>query len=120
MKIMSEFAVALLVVMQLISVPIAHADNGQTEGLLRGLLDPYKFFIQRIELPPDEDAGVHDHDGHEIIYVLEGSVTLHVGQTVRTLKTGEVFHVTPGTVMGVGNPNKETASRVLVFYLTEK
>src|SRR6185436_10282075 len=44
------------------------------------------------EIPPGGASGKHTQSGNEIVYVLEGSITLEVdGKPAQTLKAGEAF-----------------------------
>jgi quercetin dioxygenase-like cupin family protein len=71
------------------------------------------------EIPANTNAGRHRHNGIEIGYVLEGSITLeHEGQPTRTLKAGEAFKNDPGVHDAKNTSGKPV--KILAVYLVEK
>jgi quercetin dioxygenase-like cupin family protein len=72
------------------------------------------------EFQPGAAAGRHTHPGEEIGYILEGQVWLEQdGKIPVTLKAGQTFLITPGTVHNATNTGSGTA-RVVATYLVEK
>jgi quercetin dioxygenase-like cupin family protein len=98
----------------------AQGDENKAERLLRSELDGHKLFVQRIELPPGGTSAAHGHDGHEIVYLLEGAITVVLDGQTASYRSGQLFHVTPGTVMSASNPSQTGPTRLLVFYLVEQ
>jgi quercetin dioxygenase-like cupin family protein len=77
--------------------------------------------MQTVEIGPGGVVPWHTHpDGHEISYVIEGTLALEAdGQAKRTLKTGEGFHIQPGTPHSAKNEGSEK-TRILVVRLNQK
>jgi quercetin dioxygenase-like cupin family protein len=72
------------------------------------------------ELPPGAASGNHLQRGNEIVYILEGSVTLEVkGKPPATLKAGEAFHTGPGEVHNVKNASATAPGKALAFYVAK-
>src|ERR1700674_62701 len=70
------------------------------------------------ELPPGAASGNHTQAGNEIVYILDGSVTLEVkGKPPVTLKAGEAFHTGPGEVHNVKNASATAPGKALAFYV---
>lgn len=73
------------------------------------------------ELPPGAESGKHTQSGNEIVYILEGSVTLEVqGKDAVTLKAGEAFQTAAGEVHNVKNASAEAPGKALAFYIAKK
>jgi quercetin dioxygenase-like cupin family protein len=70
---------------------------------------------------PGAVGGKHYHPGHELAYVLEGSLILEVeGKPPATFKAGETFHIPPKVVHSGKNASTTAPYKVLVFGLFEK
>ena len=73
------------------------------------------------ELVPGGVAGKHYHPGPELLYILEGSLTLeHDGQSPVTLKGGESAHIPAKHIHNAKNASATGPSKVLVFLVGEK
>jgi quercetin dioxygenase-like cupin family protein len=73
------------------------------------------------ELIPGGVAGRHYHPGPELLYILEGSLTLeHDGQSPVTLKAGESAHIPAKHIHNAKNASATGPSKVLVFLVGEK
>jgi len=73
------------------------------------------------ELPPGGESGKHTQAGNEIVYVLDGSITLEVqGKPPVTLKTGESFQTVAGEVHNVKNASATAPGKALAFYIGKK
>jgi quercetin dioxygenase-like cupin family protein len=74
-----------------------------------------------VELVPGGVAGRHYHPGPELLYVLEGALTLeHDGQSPVTLKAGESAHIPAKHIHNAKNASATWPSKVLVFLVGEK
>jgi quercetin dioxygenase-like cupin family protein len=72
------------------------------------------------ELPPGAASGNHTQAGNEIVYILDGAVTLEVkGKPPATLKAGEAFHTGPGEVHNVKNASATAPGKALAFYVAK-
>jgi quercetin dioxygenase-like cupin family protein len=72
----------------------------------------------RVEVPPGWIGGKHYHQGHVIVYVLEGAMRFELaGQAPITVGAGEVFHERPGEVMRARNVRADTELKFMVFQL---
>ena len=73
------------------------------------------------ELPPGGASGKHTQSGNEIVYVLDGSITLEVqGKPAVTLKAGEAFQTVAGEVHNVKNASATAPGKALAFYIAKK
>jgi len=73
------------------------------------------------EVPPGGESGKHTQTGNEIVYVLDGSITLEVqGKPAVTLKTGESFQTVAGEVHNVKNASASAPAKALAFYIAKK
>jgi quercetin dioxygenase-like cupin family protein len=73
------------------------------------------------ELPPGGESGKHTQSGNEVVYILEGSVTLELeGKPAQTVKTGEAFTTAAGEVHNVRNASKSAPGKALAFYIAKK
>lgn len=73
------------------------------------------------ELPAGAESGKHTQSGNEIVYILQGSVTVEVqGKPPVTLKTGEAFQTVAGEVHNVKNASASAAGKALAFYIAKK
>lgn len=73
------------------------------------------------EVPPGKESGKHTQSGNEIVYILDGSVTLEVqGKPSKTLKAGEAFTTGPGQVHNVKNASASAPAKALAFYVAKK
>lgn len=76
--------------------------------------------VQRV-LPPGAESGKHTQSGNEIVYVLEGSVTLEVeGKSAVNLKPGEAFSTVAAEVHNVKNASSSEPAKALAFYVAKK
>ena len=73
------------------------------------------------EIPPGGASGKHTQAGNEVVYILEGSVTLEVdGKPAQTLKAGEAFTTAKGDVHNVKNASTTAPAKALAFYIAKK
>ena len=73
------------------------------------------------ELPPGGESGKHMQGGNEIVYVLEGAVTVEVqGKAAVTAKAGEAFQTSAGEIHNVKNASATATGKALVFYVAKK
>jgi quercetin dioxygenase-like cupin family protein len=73
------------------------------------------------EVPPGKESGKHTQSGTEIVYILDGSVTLEVaGKPPQTFKAGEAFTTTAGQVHNVKNASDSAPTKALAFYIAKK
>jgi uncharacterized cupin superfamily protein/lambda repressor-like predicted transcriptional regulator len=59
----------------------------------------------------------YHHEGEEFVYVLNGSLTIKVGQKISHLKKGQSIHFNSALHHQLSNPSKETAELLVVIYL---
>ena len=77
--------------------------------------------MYRADIIPGGVAGKHFHPGPELVYVLEGSLTLELdGQAPLTLKAGESAHIPAKHIHNARNPSTTAPARVLVVLIGEK
>ncbi len=78
--------------------------------------------LQLVEFAPRGASGKHYHNGQEVVYVLDGALTLErEGMPPLTLKTGEsVFVGMPRHVHEGKNASATSPVKVIVFRVHEK
>jgi quercetin dioxygenase-like cupin family protein len=75
-----------------------------------------------VEYQPGGESGIHRHNAHVFVYVLEGSVVMQVqGAKQITLGPGETFYETPDDIHVVSrNASKTERAKLLVFFVKDK
>ncbi len=74
-----------------------------------------------VELAPGAVGEKHFHPGHEIVYMLEGSLILEVeGKEPATYKAGDTFDIPREVVHSGKNTSTTAGAKALVFALFEK
>jgi transcriptional regulator with XRE-family HTH domain len=73
----------------------------------------------RVTIHPDtEHKGVeYHHEGEEFIYVLDGGLTISVGQNTSTLKKGQSISFDSSLSHKLSNPTSEKAELLVVIYV---
>lgn len=73
----------------------------------------------RVTIDPEtEHKGVeYHHEGEEFIYLLNGGLTIQVGQNISTLKRGGSIHFNSSLHHKLSNPTKEKAELLVVIYV---
>lgn len=73
------------------------------------------------ELPPGAESGKHTQSEDEVVYVLDGSITVEIqGKAPLTLKAGQAFHTAAGQVHNVKNASATAPGKALAFYIVKK
>jgi len=68
--------------------------------------------------PVTEHKGVeYHHEGEEFVYVLDGGLTIQVGQNITSLKKGGSIHFNSSLHHKLSNPTKEKAELLVVIYV---
>jgi quercetin dioxygenase-like cupin family protein len=75
-----------------------------------------------VAYPPGAKDVVHRHNGHEFVYVLEGSVVMQVkGKPEQHLSAGQTFYEGPDDIHIVGrNASSTKPAKFLVFFVKDK
>jgi quercetin dioxygenase-like cupin family protein len=77
--------------------------------------------LYRAEAVPGGVAGKHYHPGPELIYILEGTMTVEPdGHPPMTLKEGESAYIAPKHIHNAKNASPTAPLKVLVFLVGEK
>ncbi len=77
--------------------------------------------VLEVEFAPGAVGGKHFHPGHEIVYMLEGSITLEVeGKPPATYKAGDTFDIPREVVHSGKNASTTDRAKALVIGLFEK
>jgi quercetin dioxygenase-like cupin family protein len=120
------FALAMIIAVSLMSSQVVSAQDPLKMGtiLQRTELASAKgmegILVLR-EVPAGGESGKHTQKGNEIVYVLEGSITVEIqGKPALTLKTGEAFTTGPGEVHNVKNASATEGAKALAFYIAKK
>lgn len=71
--------------------------------------------VMEMTLPPRMGPPPHTHAGGEIVYVLEGSITYHLGTEAIEGMPGSIFHIAEGT-LEYFEPTGTPQTRLLVTY----
>lgn len=109
----------------LILATSAHAaETAVVQPLMKKVLEevPGKEMLMiTVDYPPGYASGVHRHDAHSFIYVLEGSVVMQVrGGKEVTLKEGQTFYEGPDDVHTVGRNASATKPAKLLVVSAEE
>src|SRR5208283_1196754 len=68
--------------------------------------------------PVTEHKGVeYHHEGEEFVYVLDGGLTIQVGQNITSLKKGGSIHFNSALHHKLSNPTREKAELLVVIYV---
>ena len=75
-----------------------------------------------VEYPPGSSDSIHRHNAHTFVYVLEGSIVMHVrGGKEVTLAPGQSFYEGPNDVHVVGrNASQTKPAKFVVFFVKDK
>jgi quercetin dioxygenase-like cupin family protein len=118
---------ALVLIGAVIGMAADHLAFAQQPGIKRTELlrsdvpgdSKYEAVMAVAEIAPGAMAGRHKHNGIELGYVLQGSISLeHEGEATRELKAGEGFKNSAG-VHTARNTGKEPV-KILAIYIVEK
>jgi quercetin dioxygenase-like cupin family protein len=71
--------------------------------------------VVEMTMPPGMGPPPHSHPGSESVYVLEGTLRYHIGETVHEGGPGSVFHV-PAGIIEHFEPTGDKPLRVLATY----
>jgi quercetin dioxygenase-like cupin family protein len=118
---MKKFILSLFVVC--LAAAATHAQNVST--LLRKKLPeaPGKEIqVVAINYAPGAVDGIHRHDAHAVVYVLEGEVEMQVrGGTLQRLGPGQIFYESPEDVHTVcRNASKTKPAKFVVFLRADR
>jgi quercetin dioxygenase-like cupin family protein len=106
-----------------------HVLNAQPEPVKRTMLlktdltgiEGKEGLVYIIEVAPGATVPKHYHPGHELAYLLEGSVTLEVeGKPAMTLKAGDTNHIPSKVVHSGTNASTTAPAKFVVFGRYEK
>lgn len=79
---------------------------------------PYSLGLRSVTVQPNGRTAAHKHGGREVIFMLDGSVELHIlGAPVRTLKKGEGVTIEADTPLQAFNKGT-TPAKFLAFFVT--
>jgi quercetin dioxygenase-like cupin family protein len=75
-----------------------------------------------VEYPLGSSDPIHRHNAHAFVYVLEGSIVMHVrGGMETTLTPGQTFYEGPNDVHVVGrNLSQSKPAKFVVFFVKDK
>ena len=106
--------------------PMAHAQQKPTvQSLLQTDLQGIpgqETILEVLTIPPGGATPRHIHpDGHEIVYVLEGTTNAEIdGRETRNYGVGEVLHVPPNIPHVGRNASKTEPLKVLIIRIKDK
>lgn len=84
-------------------------------------LEGKKMLAWRAEVAPAGQSAWHKHPYDEFVYVLDGSLSMHLGDDAPViLQREQSFRVPANTVHMASNQSESDVARVLVFGLTAK
>ncbi len=105
---------------RLLAAPPSFSETPLLRTELAGI-DKYELIVSRLETTPGWSHGRHYHQGHEIVYVLEGIGALAVeGQPEQRLQPGTVAHIAPGKVHAGRNASPNEAFKFVLIRLHAK
>jgi quercetin dioxygenase-like cupin family protein len=102
------------------------APVAQTAGLKRTVIQKFdvpagdrETVVALIDIPPNMDVARHTHPGPEVDYLLDGEVSLVVGdQPAKNYKAGDSFTIPQGTPHSAKSGPK--GAKLLGTYIVEK
>jgi quercetin dioxygenase-like cupin family protein len=109
-----------------VGVGIAHAQQKPAiQSLLQADLQGIpgqETILEVLTIPPGGATPRHIHpDGHEIVYVLEGTTTAEIdGRETRNYGVGEAVHVPPNVPHVGRNASKTEPLKVLIVRIKDK
>jgi mannose-6-phosphate isomerase-like protein (cupin superfamily) len=74
-------------------------------------------YLVTIEPETDHKGVEYHHEGEEFVFVLNGGITIQVGQNISTLKKGENISFNSSLHHKLSNPAKEKAELLVVIYV---
>jgi quercetin dioxygenase-like cupin family protein len=114
----------ILFILFFLCSPVIAQDAKVTSVMSKPLADIQGKEVQilMVEYPPGGHDGVHRHNAHAFVYVLEGSIVMGVnGEKPVTLTAGQTFYEGPNDIHTVGrNASKTEPARFVVFLLKDK
>lgn len=96
--------------------------TARTETLLRTDLQGIKsheLLVWTNDFPLGSTTDLHHHAGHEVVYVLNGEVSIRVGDRDKIYRKGALILVPAGSSMKVSNVSTKPA-KTLVYMLAKK
>jgi quercetin dioxygenase-like cupin family protein len=75
-----------------------------------------KAFVVSIEPQSDHQMVEYQHEGEEFIYVLRGTLEIHVGEHRKVLETGENIHFNSAILHRLRNVSEEPMELIVVVY----
>jgi quercetin dioxygenase-like cupin family protein len=78
--------------------------------------------IAMVNFPPGHSDGVHRHNAHVFVYVLEGSVIMQLkGRPPVTLNPGDTFYESPEDIHLEGrNASDKVPAKFIAFFVKDK
>jgi len=74
-------------------------------------------YLVTIEQKTEHKGVEYHHEGEEFIYVLQGGLTIQVGQNTSTLKKGECINFDSSLSHKLSNPTQEKAELLVIIYV---
>ena len=74
-------------------------------------------YLVTIEQETEHKGVEYHHEGEEFIYVLQGGLTIQVGQNTSTLKKGECINFDSSLSHKLSNPTQEKAELLVIIYV---
>jgi len=105
--------------------PMALAQHADVQPLLSKDLSgiPGKEGLMvKVTFPPGHSDGLHRHDAHVFVYVLEGSVIMQLkGKPSVTLHAGDTFYEAPDDIHLEGkNASATSPATFIAFFVKDK
>jgi quercetin dioxygenase-like cupin family protein len=82
-------------------------------------IEDYDLRVWRNAFPAGSATDFHHHAGHEVVYVLDGRMTVRIEEREVPLETGELVYVPAGTAMQLSN-RSDAGGEILIFMLAKK
>jgi uncharacterized cupin superfamily protein len=74
-------------------------------------------YLVTIEAETEHKGVEYHHEGEEFVYVLQGGITIQVGDNVTSLIQGESLHFNSALHHKLSNPHGEKAQLLVVVYV---
>src|SRR5881397_1409405 len=114
----------LILLLTWLVIPLVAHEPKVTEVLSKDLtgMPAKEGLMLTVEYPPGGSDPIHRHNAHAFVYVLEGSVVMHVRGGKETILTpGQSYYEGPDDVHVVGrNASQTKPAKFLVFLVKDK
>lgn len=110
---------AFCVITQLLLCPLSYAQPNVLMTKALSDLPGKEIQVVRVDYAPGALDGLHRHNAHAVVYVLEGELEMQVsGGALQRLRPGQVFYESPTDVHTIcRNASKTKPAKFIAFFV---